>query len=113
MEFDDAARARLASFDGRDVTIGFRPEAVRVGAGPLKASIRTVEDLGSEVFVHVTVEHRGEATGLVAKMAPPFRGAPGEAVGLQITGTVHLFGGDGLHVTSTEGTLRSWAGVPS
>ena len=42
------------------ITVGFRPEALRVGDGPLPARIRTVEDLGSEMFVHVAVEHQGD-----------------------------------------------------
>src|SRR5215212_649736 len=32
---------------GGNVTVGFRPEAVQIGDGPLSARIRTVEDLGS------------------------------------------------------------------
>src|SRR6266498_2901825 len=33
-------------------SIGFRPEALSVGSGPIRARIRAVEDLGPEVFVH-------------------------------------------------------------
>jgi multiple sugar transport system ATP-binding protein len=86
--------------------VGFRPEALRAGDGPLRAQIRTVEDLGSEVFVHFSIEHRGAHVALVSKMAPPFEGNPGDNVGLQIVGKTHLFDGDGLRITSTTATLR-------
>jgi multiple sugar transport system ATP-binding protein len=89
------------------LTVGFRPEALRVGDGPLPARIRTVEDLGSEMFVHVAVEHRGESIPLIARMAPPFDGAPGDRVGVQIAGKTHLFGEDGSRVASPAATLRS------
>jgi multiple sugar transport system ATP-binding protein len=89
-----------------NVTVGFRPEALRVGDGPLRAEIRTVEDLGSEVFVHVAVDHQGQSVPLVSKMPPPFQGELGDNVTLQITGETHLFNGDGSRIASTRATLR-------
>jgi multiple sugar transport system ATP-binding protein len=88
-----------------ELTVGFRPEALQVGDGPLRAKIRTVEDLGSEVFVHIGIDHQGEMLPLVSKMLPPFDGQPGEDVGLQITGTTHVFDGAGMRVASTTATL--------
>src|SRR5215218_805957 len=105
-ELDAAADAALSERPG-GVTVGFRPEALRVGDGPLRARIRTVEDLGSEMFVHVAVEHRGESVPLIAKMAPPFEGAAGDRVGLQIAGATHLFEEDGSRIGSSAATLRS------
>jgi multiple sugar transport system ATP-binding protein len=92
--------------DGAAVTVGFRPEALHVGDGPLRAQIRTVEDLGSEVFVHVAIDHMGESIPLVSKMPPPFDGSPGDDVGLQITGTTHLFGADGARIATGTAALR-------
>jgi multiple sugar transport system ATP-binding protein len=103
----EAALAKAAG----GLTVGFRPEALQVGDGPLRAKIRTVEDLGSEVFVHVALEHRGEPLPLVSKMLPPFDGQPGEDVGLQITGATHLFDGDGMRVASTTATLGAARGA--
>jgi multiple sugar transport system ATP-binding protein len=103
---DTSAEAALAGSDG-EITIGFRPEALDiVSDGPLSAQIRTVEDLGSEVFVHVAIEHHGESIPLVAKMSPPFSGHTGDNVTLQITGRTHVFAGDGSRVASTTATLR-------
>jgi multiple sugar transport system ATP-binding protein len=100
---DEAPPGDLAG----SITVGFRPEALRVGDGPLPARIRNVEDLGSEMFVHVAVDHQGESLPLIAKTSPPFDGAAGDLVGLQIAGTAHLFGEDGLRIASPPATLRS------
>jgi multiple sugar transport system ATP-binding protein len=100
-----AGEAALADTSG-PITVGFRPEALEVGDGPLRGQIRSVEDLGPEVFVHVYVEHRGETLPFVSKMSPPFDGQPGYKVGLQITGTTHVFAADGSRLVSTTATLR-------
>ena len=110
LELDGADLAALGNGTGA-VTVGFRPEALRIGDGPLQARIRTVEDLGSEMFVHVAVEHRGDSVPLIAKMSPPFDGSPDDTVGLKIAGTTHVFGGDGARIASTRATLRSQGAV--
>src|SRR5262249_14673107 len=77
---------------GEPATLGFRPEAVLIGAqGPIPARIRIVEDLGSEVFVHLVVEHDGAERRIVAKAEAPFSGKPDEDVRLTLRGAVHLF----------------------
>jgi multiple sugar transport system ATP-binding protein len=103
----DGPGAAAAADSGGNLTVGFRPEAVQVGDGPLAARIRNVEDLGSEIFVHVAVEHGGDTVPLIAKMAPPFDGQADDTVSLQITGTTHVFGEDGSRIASSRGTLRS------
>jgi multiple sugar transport system ATP-binding protein len=106
VELARPGEAALADSAG-PITVGFRPEALRVGEGPLRAKIRTVEDLGSEVFVHLALEHRGEPLALVSKMMPPFDGQPGDSIGLQIIGATHLFADDGSRVVSTTATLQT------
>jgi multiple sugar transport system ATP-binding protein len=83
-----------ADGDGSIATVGFRPETVVVGDGPISARIRVIEDLGSEVFVHLVIQHQGEEHRLVAKATPPFAGAPDDNVQLGLRGAVHLFGQD-------------------
>jgi multiple sugar transport system ATP-binding protein len=103
----EAALRNGGSAGNGKITVGFRPEALRVGDdAPLKAQVRTVEDLGSEVFVHVAVEHEGETVPLVAKMEPPFHAETGDPIGVQITGTTHLFAGDGSRIATTRATLQ-------
>jgi multiple sugar transport system ATP-binding protein len=105
LELDDVGGAKLEGAQGATVTVGLRPEAVRVGDGPLRARIRTVEDLGSEVFVHVALEHRGENLPLVSKMPAPFAGRPGDDVGLQIVGATYLFAEDGSSLSIGTASL--------
>ena len=80
--------------DGQRATIGFRPESVAIGDdGPIPARIRLVEDLGSEVFVHLVIDHDGDQHRIVAKVDPPFAGTAGENARLTLRGAVHLFDG--------------------
>jgi multiple sugar transport system ATP-binding protein len=77
---------------GERLTLGFRPETIEFGdEGLIPARVRIVEDLGSEVFVHLVIDHDGEERRIVAKVDPPFPGAPDENVRLTLRGTVHLF----------------------
>lgn len=72
-------------------TVGFRPETVIIGDGPIAGRIRIVEDLGSELFVHLLIDHDGEEQRIVAKVDAPFTGSVGDNVRLGLRGTVHLF----------------------
>jgi multiple sugar transport system ATP-binding protein len=77
---------------GKRATIGFRPETVVIGSeGPIPARIRLVEDLGSEVFVYLVIDHEGAEHRIVAKVDPPFTGKADDNVRLTLRGTVHLF----------------------
>ena len=100
VEFEDQQLAAA----GRATAIGFRPEAVTLGSGPLEGRVRTVEDLGSEVFVHIAIEHRDEAS-IVVKVTPPFDGKPDTRVQMQLTGPVHVFDVDEQRIATTRVTL--------
>jgi multiple sugar transport system ATP-binding protein len=77
---------------GQRATLGFRPETVIIGNDrQIPARIRLVEDLGSEVFVHLVVDHEGAEHRVVAKVEPPFNGRVDDNVRLALRGTVHLF----------------------
>jgi multiple sugar transport system ATP-binding protein len=97
---DDVARTPESA-----AALGFRPEAATIGAGPLEGRIRTVEDLGSEVFVHVAFDDDDSLDDIVVKMPPPFTGRPDEAVRVQLHGDVHLFDSEGHRVATTSATL--------
>jgi len=100
VDFGDEVAANVRAFTGPKVVVGFRPEAVRVGEGPLKAHIRTVEDLGSEVFVHVAFDHGGESVSLVSKMPAPFDGVTGDEIDVQLAGQAHVFDPEGSRLGS-------------
>ncbi len=80
--------------------LGFRPEAVRLGSGPVTGRVRVVEDLGSEVFVHLIVEHQGTSIPVVAKVAAPFSATAGQEMALDISGRGHLFDPEGPRLRS-------------
>jgi multiple sugar transport system ATP-binding protein len=89
---------------GERATVGFRPETVVVGdGGPVAGRIRVIEDLGSEAFVHLVIDHEGEERRIVAKAAAPFAGSPDDNVRLTLRGSVHLF--DTAEVRRTTVTL--------
>ena len=89
---------------GERATLGFRPETIAIGdAGPIPARIRLVEDLGSEVFVHLVIDHEGEERRIVARAEPTFDRKPDENVRLTLHGAVHLF--DGTEVRRATVTL--------
>ena len=68
----------------------------------IPARIRVIEDLGSEVFVHLVIHHEGEDRRLVAKAAAPFAGAVEDNVRIGLRGAVHLFDADETrHATVT------------
>jgi len=90
-ELELAQHATEAASTAEQVVIGFRPESVSVGSGDIPGEIRVVEDLGSEVFVHVGIHHRGEVVPIVAKVPAPFPGRPGESIALRVHGAVHVF----------------------
>jgi multiple sugar transport system ATP-binding protein len=87
---------------GERATIGFRPEAVIPGDGPIPARIRIVEDLGSELFVHLLIDHDGEERRIVAKVDAPFVGSSGDNVRVSLHGTLHLFDAEEVRRQSVE-----------
>jgi multiple sugar transport system ATP-binding protein len=101
----------LDAFVGDRLVIGFRPEALRVGAGPITGRIRAVEDLGSEAFVHTVIDHEFEPATLVAKTTTPFPGQIGDNVSLALGGTLHVFEPGGARVATV--TASTGAAVSS
>jgi len=90
---------------GTQVTIGFRPEAIKLG-GPgqagLGASVRRIEFLGSETLVFL--ELAGGGASLVAKLAPAEATAfrPGQSVTIAVASDeVLVFGADGSRLSAS------------
>jgi multiple sugar transport system ATP-binding protein len=97
---------RLDGVVGDRVVVGFRPEALRVGAGPISGRIRAVEDLGSEVFVHALIQHEFGDASLVAKTPTPFAGQIGANVSLTLSGTMHVFDPDGPRIATVTASTE-------
>ena len=88
-----------------DAVAGVRPEAVTLAAlGPaaaLAGTVETVEVLGHETLVHLTLAARGEAPVRWVTREPGMtERRPGERVSVHVApGAIHLFGRDGRALT--------------
>jgi ABC-type sugar transport system ATPase subunit len=84
-----------------DAVAGVRPEAVRLAAsganGALVATVETVEVLGHETLVHLTLAgEQGEPVRWVTREPGMTERRPGERVAVEVAaGAVYLFGRDG------------------
>jgi multiple sugar transport system ATP-binding protein len=70
------AGSGLASYQGRKVIVGIRPEDLALGRGTLTADVRLVEMLGDEQQVYFSID-----------ATPATGGASGQGEGLLATGT--------------------------
>ncbi|HVQ75422.1 MAG TPA: sn-glycerol-3-phosphate ABC transporter ATP-binding protein UgpC [Candidatus Binatia bacterium] len=87
-------RARLAAYKGQGVTLGVRPEDLRVGTAgeasgsALDAVVEVVEPLGSEILLDTTVAGQS----VVARVEPSVRAKPHEKIHLVLnTERIHFF----------------------
>src|SRR5215813_3885227 len=84
----------LMPYKGQGVTLGVRPEDLRVGAGPDSADlsfetvVEVVEPLGSEILL----DTRAAGQQIVARVEPTFRTQPHEKIRLTfIPDRIHFF----------------------
>jgi len=81
-------REALAAFAGREVVLGFRPEAIAVApdaaadGARIKGVVDVVEPMGAETFVQVATE---AGTRVVARMSPDWSFKPGTAIDLSVS----------------------------
>jgi multiple sugar transport system ATP-binding protein len=97
------ARPSLASYDGRDLAVGIRPEHIAdaamggtEGRSEIRGTVAVREGLGSEVLLHITVDAakvRAEdiesetpgddhSSDIVARVAPHTAAKPGDTIAL-------------------------------
>ena len=55
-----------------------------------------VEELGSETFVFVEIEHLGKTTRIRVRVDADYQVARGDNTHVGVLGPVHVFGADGL-----------------
>ncbi|MEL7209361.1 MAG: ATP-binding cassette domain-containing protein [Actinomycetota bacterium] len=97
----DDVKAQLGDHQGEAVTVGIRPEHLHLvgeGAGGIPGEVAVVEELGSEAFFHVHVEHGGEDLPLVVRGEGETSTERGDRVTVGFLGTPHLFAADGERV---------------
>ncbi len=97
---------RLGSLDigasvdatARAATLGIRPEHLQLTASGLPGRVTVVEELGSQSFVHVTVEHQGGEEVLVVRDEGETQTGRGDNVHIGVTGPHHLFDESGQRI---------------
>ncbi|MDH3300027.1 MAG: ABC transporter ATP-binding protein [Acidimicrobiia bacterium] len=80
---------------GGDLVVGVRPEHLTVGAEGLPGKVIVVEELGSEAYLHVQVDHQHEPIQLVVRAAGETEIDRDDTVHIAIDGPTHVFTPDG------------------
>jgi len=96
--FSDEVAQGLRQLDDSAISIGVRPEHLAFGSEGIAGEVVVVEELGSEAFVHVHVEHQGETTTLVVRDEGETTIRRGDNVNVQVSGKTHAFAADGTRV---------------
>ncbi len=78
-----------------DLVVGIRPEHLSVVSEGLPGKVIVVEELGSEAYLHVQVEHQQESIALVVRAPGETDIDRGDNVHLAISGPTHVFTADG------------------
>ncbi len=98
LTLDPSVSSALTAQDDREVTVGVRPEHLKLSTAGLPGEVTVVEELGSESFVHVTVEHRGEPLVLVVRDAGETTTTRGDIVHVDVAGPTHVFENGGARL---------------
>ncbi len=79
-------------------TVGVRPEHLRLGSTGINGRVTVIEELGSQAFVHVAIEHEGRDEVLVVRDEGETDIQRNDNVQVGILGPCHLFGTDGERI---------------
>jgi multiple sugar transport system ATP-binding protein len=99
---DPAVARQLAELGTNQVTLGIRPQGLAPAAEGIPAEVVVVEELGSETFVFVEMEHQGSTIRIRVRVDADYRIARGDRPFLQVHGPAHVFGPDGLRLRTSE-----------
>ena len=88
----------LARRGSGTVSVGVRPEHLSLGTSGLAGEVTVVEELGSESFVHVKVEHQQKETTIVVRGAGETATQRGDRVSVDFAGPTHVFASDGSRI---------------
>jgi len=100
IELTDEIQAAASAVDGTTFSFGVRPEhltTVSDGSG-IAGEVSVVEDLGSESFIHVDIEHQGQTLQLVVRGAGETEIGRGDRVNVAIDGPLHVFDPSGARL---------------
>lgn len=94
---DEVASAVRNSADST-MSVGVRPEHLTLSNEGIAGEVVVVEELGSESYLHVHVEHQGVKETLVVRGEGETSVGRGDHVKISFDGKTHLFGVDGARV---------------
>ena len=101
---DAAVVQQLATVGSEPLTLGIRPQGLAPASEGVPAKVVVVEELGSETFVFVEMEHLGQTTRVRVRVDADYRVARGDQLFLKVLGPVHVFGPDGLRLRTSNET---------
>ena len=78
-----------------DIVVGIRPEHLTVASEGLPGKVLVVEELGSEAYIHVDVEHQHDMLSLVVRAPGETEIDRGDNVHIAVNGPTHVFTADG------------------
>jgi multiple sugar transport system ATP-binding protein len=95
---DPAVAAQIVRLEATKVVLGVRPQGLELGTAGTPAEVVLVEELGSETFVLVELEHLGKEIRVRVRVDAEHRIVRGDRTHLAVRGPVHVFGPDGLRL---------------
>ena len=103
IDLDPAVAAAVGQVGSGELKLGVRPQGLSLGSEGMPAKVMVVEELGSETFVFVELEHLGQNTRMRVRVDADYRVKRGDHTNVSVLGPVHVFGPDGLRLrTSSE-----------
>ncbi|MEE9523224.1 MAG: ABC transporter ATP-binding protein, partial [Thermodesulfovibrionales bacterium] len=78
---DISRMEELKKYEGRNVVLGIRPEAVLTGRGPINGVVEFVENLGSETILYIRVDE----IRLTARALSEISGGSGDEITLSLS----------------------------
>ena len=79
-------------------TVGIRPEHLHLSDSGIPGEVSVVEELGSESYVHVTIQHQGDPLVLVVRAEGETMIQRGDNVMVGCRGPIHVFGPGGERI---------------
>ncbi len=102
IRLDPAVAATAAATDGKGLTLGVRPQGLSLGTEGVPAEVKVVEELGSETFVFVELEHLGQTTRIRVRVDADYEVSRGDRTNVEVLGPIHIFGADGLRLKTAS-----------
>ncbi len=98
LPIDEQITHDLAARGPGAYTVGVRPEHLQLADEGIAGEVTVVEELGSESYVHVTVEHQGGPLLLVVRAEGETMIQRGDNVQVACRGPVHVFAPNGERI---------------